>query len=173
MNKEGKSRLTCIATGGLCSLGLLSSAIASPPFGGGRSSLFTMDSVLSKLAASRSFAHQEHTSNAQLDLRLLGDSAPTIIHGGAAALVSTPFPSAIHHLNLGEADLGKDDRVQLPAFGTGGAKFREMSQAEIFARRVHREGLPVARLWESKSALLSIGLNQRGKPGLWLIQKIH
>jgi hypothetical protein len=38
-------------------------------------------------------------------------------------------------------------------------------------RRVHREGLPVARLWENRSALLSLGLNQRGKPGLWIIQK--
>jgi len=27
------------------------------------------------------------------------------------------------------------------------------------------------RLWESKSALLSVGLNQKGKAGLWLIQK--
>ncbi len=45
--------------------------------------------------------------------------------------------------------------------------------AQEFARRVHREGLPVARLWESKSALVSIGLNQKGKPGLWLIQKTH
>jgi hypothetical protein len=50
-------------------------------------------------------------------------------------------------------------------------KDRPMSRAEEFTRRVHREGLPVARLWESKSALISLGLNQRGKPGLWLIQK--
>jgi hypothetical protein len=45
--------------------------------------------------------------------------------------------------------------------------------AEEFARRLHREGLPVARLFESKSALVSLGLNQKGKPGLWLIQKMH
>jgi hypothetical protein len=48
-----------------------------------------------------------------------------------------------------------------------------MSRAQAFARRVHREGLPLARLWGTKSALLSLGLNQRGKPGLWLIQKIR
>ncbi len=47
-----------------------------------------------------------------------------------------------------------------------------MSQFEEFARRVHREGIPVARLWESHTALLSLGLNQRGKPGLWIIQKV-
>jgi hypothetical protein len=48
-----------------------------------------------------------------------------------------------------------------------------MGQAEILARRIRREGLPIARLLETKSALLSIGLNQRGKPGLWLTQKTH
>jgi hypothetical protein len=50
---------------------------------------------------------------------------------------------------------------------------KPMSPAETFARRVHQEGLPVARLWETRSALVSVGLNQRGKPGLWLIQKTH
>ena len=44
---------------------------------------------------------------------------------------------------------------------------------EELVQRAHREGVPVARLWENKSALLHLGLNQRGKPGLWLIQKIH
>jgi len=55
----------------------------------------------------------------------------------------------------------------------GELNFRTMSQAEIFARRVHQEGLPIARLFESKSALLSIGLNKKGKPGLWFTHKIH
>jgi hypothetical protein len=40
-------------------------------------------------------------------------------------------------------------------------------------QRVHREGLPVARLFETKSALLHLGLSPRGKPGLWLVQKTH
>jgi hypothetical protein len=95
------------------------------------------------------------------------------MHDPAVALVTTPFPSAIHHLDLGRADLGTDDRFQRPTLGTAEPSFRMMSQPEIIARRIHREGLPVARLWESKSAFLSIGLNQRGKPGLWLIQKVH
>ena len=47
-----------------------------------------------------------------------------------------------------------------------------MSRAEQLATRFRREGLPVARLFESHSALLSLGLNQRGKPGIWLIQKL-
>jgi hypothetical protein len=39
-------------------------------------------------------------------------------------------------------------------------------------RRVSREGLPVARLWETKTALLHLGLSPKGKPGLWLMQKV-
>jgi hypothetical protein len=123
--------------------------------------------------ASRSLAHQEHTSSNHLDLRPLEESSPTMMRGGAAAFALTPFPTAIRHLNLGKADFGTDNRIPRPALGTGELNFRTMSQAEIFARRVHREGLPVARLWESNSALLSIGLNQKGKPGLWLTQKVH
>jgi hypothetical protein len=38
-------------------------------------------------------------------------------------------------------------------------------------RLARRDGLPVARLWESKSALLHLGFNQKGKPGLWIMQK--
>jgi hypothetical protein len=125
------------------------------------------------LVPSRSYAHQEHPSTAQLDLRPPVNSLPATERDGAAALASTFFPSAIQHLNLGKADPGTDDRIRLPAMGIGEGSFRTMSQAAIVARRIHREGLPVARLWESKSALLSIGLNQKGKPGLWLIQKVH
>jgi len=45
------------------------------------------------------------------------------------------------------------------------------SPAETFVRRVQREGLPIARLWENESALVSLGFNQKGQAGLWLIEK--
>jgi hypothetical protein len=44
---------------------------------------------------------------------------------------------------------------------------------EELVLRFHREGLPIARLWENKSALVSLGFNPKGKPGLWLTQKTH
>ena len=31
----------------------------------------------------------------------------------------------------------------------------------------------MARLFENKSALVHLGLNPKGKPGLWLVQKTH
>ena len=58
-------------------------------------------------------------------------------------------------------------------FGTGEVHIPMMSQQETWLHRVHREGVPIVRLWNSKSALLSIGFNQKGKPGLWLIQKVQ
>jgi hypothetical protein len=62
-------------------------------------------------------------------------------------------------------------RVDLPALGLDGMHARPTAQD--FVRRVHREGLPVARLFETKGALLHLGLNPKGKPGLWLVQKTH
>ena len=50
---------------------------------------------------------------------------------------------------------------------------RTPGRVEELALRIHREGLPLARLWENKSALVSLGLNPKGKPGLWLTQKTH
>lgn len=60
-----------------------------------------------------------------------------------------------------------------PRMGADSVQGRIPGRAEEFARRVLREGLPVARLWEGKSALVSLGLNQRGKPGLWIVQKMR
>jgi hypothetical protein len=48
---------------------------------------------------------------------------------------------------------------------------RSPRSVQDFVHRVHREGLPVARLFETKSALLHLGLSPKGKPGLWLVQK--
>jgi hypothetical protein len=66
---------------------------------------------------------------------------------------------------------GRQEPLQLPILGTD--SMRSGSRVEDFVHRVHKEGLPVARLFESKSALVHVGLSPRGKPGLWLVQKTH
>jgi hypothetical protein len=63
------------------------------------------------------------------------------------------------------------EQVELPLLGSDGMHARPTLQD--FVQKVHREGLPVARLFETKSALVHLGLSPRGKPGLWLVQKIH
>ena len=81
---------------------------------------------------------------------------------------SESFPSSLH-----QRTSKPQPQLQLPELGANVTQSRVPSRAEEFARRMHREGLPVARLWENKSALVSLGLNEKGKPGLWLIQKTH
>lgn len=95
-----------------------------------------------------------------LDLRA---SAPTVL--AAEHMPPEAFPSSLHRQSLGARE-----QIDLPSMGT---QSRIPNRAQEFARRVRREGLPVARLWENKAALLSLGLNNKGKPGLWIIQKIR
>jgi hypothetical protein len=85
-------------------------------------------------------------------------------------LDSVPAASA-DHLPWAHPRTPENRDSNLPALGADAGETRVMGRAESFARRFHREGLPVARLWENHSALLSLGLNGKGKPGLWLVQK--
>lgn len=61
--------------------------------------------------------------------------------------------------------------LALPTMGGDGRGVRDQSPTERLARQVHKEGLPLARLWQNEQALVSLGLNRKGKPGLWIIQK--
>ena len=165
------SRPIRIATG-ICGLCLSCSAVASPPFSlGGSSSVIAFARSVS--LASRPIARQQYTPTTHLDLRPPGVSPSAIGNEGATAPASEPFPSTTHHLDLGQSDLAADNRNQARALGIGPLNFQVMSRAEIFAQRVHQGGLPIARLFESKSASVNIGLNKRGKPGLWFTQKTH
>lgn len=149
--------LVCFAAGGLCGTGLSGFALANPPLSAGRSLLSTIDSVRSASAAGRRSGARQESAPA-LDLRPPIDSM--------RALAPDPVALASH------SGIDMDDSIARPGFGTREAHFPVMSQPETLLHRVHREGVPIVRLWNSHSALLSIGLNQKGKPGLWLIQKI-
>jgi hypothetical protein len=157
---------------GVCGVCLSCSAVASPPMNRG-SSPSSITSARSASPTDRPAAHWQYLPGMLLDLRAPRDSTSAVSHQGATALASDPFPFGANHLDLGKSDPAADDRLHSPASRIGELNFRTMSQAEIFARRVHQEGLPIARLFESKSALLSIGLNKKGKPGLWFTHKIH
>jgi hypothetical protein len=76
------------------------------------------------------------------------------------------FPSMSHRQTI-----GPQERAPVASLASDG--MRSQSTVQDFARRVHREGLPVARLFESNSALVHLGLSPKGKPGLWLVQKTH
>ena len=124
-------------------LGAMTAALAAPPAGAGQRAL------------PQALPH--------LDLHPSVTAIAAMTERGFAA-----FPSPQHRPALaGQSDL------QLPELGAYTPQARVPSRMEEFARRVHKEGLPVARLWENKSALVSLGLNQKGKPGLWIVQKVH
>jgi hypothetical protein len=135
---------------GVCTWGLAAAAIASPP-GKGLTHWGTDEQQNSRAPV------QHHVP---LDLHL-----PAA--GAQMQQTSAMFPSAIHHPSL-----ETQEPTLLPALGANLQQSRVPSHAEELARRFHREGLPLARLWENKSALVSLGLNPRGKPGLWVVQKI-
>jgi len=158
--RRGRKQMTlCFAAAGLCGTALSGSAVANPPLGGGKSLLSTIDSLrFAPAASSRTAVRPENTSAPVLDLRPPRDYLPAVSLG--------PIAVSSHSA----------DDAEYPArsgFGTGEARIPMMTQPETWLHRVHREGVPIVKLWNSKSALLSIGLNQKGKPGLWLTQKVH
>lgn len=187
MNSQNKTastrkiRLISMAASCVCTLGLLNSAFAFPPFGRGIASHPTTEAAHPASLIGKSVVRSAPMSTPALDLRAPKEQAPQAAREGAGALASASFPSPIHHSEIGMTDPGIGDRsadvrTRPAALGADAMSIQEMSQGQIIAQRIQhmrREGLPVARLWESPSAALSIGLNQRGKPGLWFTQRMH
>ena len=122
----------------------------------------------------RSTARTEPLTVSRLDLRApanwpseSGTSDRT--HALAAAVDPPAFPS-VRRTSDDAARRGLQE--DMPSLGRDVPAMRTMGRMQEMAHRFRREGLPVARLFESRSALVSLGLNQRGKPGIWLIQKL-
>jgi hypothetical protein len=71
---------------------------------------------------------------------------------------------------------GRDSGLELPELGSvqaGSLQAGSLKErTEEIAHRFKSEGLPVARLWQTNSSLISLGLNNKGKPGLWLTKKL-
>ena len=96
---------------------------------------------------------------------------PTPQVTAAAEKTPTTFPSTFPSMR--RKTLAGLEQAQLSSSSSETPQARIPGRVEELALRFHREGLPLARLWETKSALLSLGLNPKGKPGLWLTQKTH
>ena len=165
MERLGTILLNCAAIYGLCGLCWATPALAAPPAGHG--TVVARAGEAHEGRASSSFNSFNSFNSFKMGTGRLDLRAPTDVPQTGDAAAPSGFPSP-RRLARSAAD-----SLQLPALGAADAQPREMSRVEEFARRVHREGLPIARLWESHSALVSLGLNQRGKPGIWLIQKVH
>jgi len=154
MQTRGSKQVVLLAASLLMEIGELQVSFAAPP------GATPQGSISRPHVTGNPTQNVTHFLPARLDLR-----APT--HAGPIAEKPVAFPSALIRHQSG----GVQETAQLPSLGAGNPRLRP-PLAEL-ARHIQHEGLPVARLWENNSALVHIGLNQRGKPGLWLVQKIH
>ena len=132
------------ALAGAAALCILNSALAAPP---------------QLRQGQPHLQNQTQPLGQHLDLR-----APVPAVDAAEKRSAFPLMSHAHRF-------GSQEQVQPPAPGLD--TMRSRPGVQDFVRRVQHEGLPVARLFESKTALLHLGLNPRGKPGLWLVQKVR
>jgi hypothetical protein len=64
---------------------------------------------------------------------------------------------------------GDEERADV---GGEAQALRVEARIQQLAHRFQHEGMG-AHLWESRSAVVSLGVNPRGKPGLWLFQKVR
>jgi len=139
-------------------------AIAGPPSGNGAAGLLGRASGLLAATPSR-------RPTSRLDFQALDLRPPETLSGGRASAPigdsAAAFPSA-KRAQQGTTTGAQED---IPG-GSNLATLRMESKVQEMERRVPREGLPLARLWETKTALLHVGLSPRGKPGLWLMQKV-
>ena len=133
-------------------------AVAAPPPG------------TSALNGLRAAAVADRPALSRLDLRPPADLMKSSARPVALAVGDAPFPSVRRPTD--EASRSRLDESWPSLASDGLAVARPMSRAQEMARRFQHEGLPVAKLFENHSALVSLGLNQHGKPGIWLIQKL-
>ena len=92
----------------------------------------------------------------------------------APAMAAAPYERAAATLFAPGRQRGAAgaSETSLPGLGTA-APARIMSRPEMLVRNFKREGLPLARLFQSENSLVHVGLSPKGKPGLWFVEKLH
>jgi hypothetical protein len=100
----------------------------------------------------------------QFQVRQLDLSAPA--HVIETSIKAPALASTSHQQSVASPEQGRFANL-----GMGSMHAQSSMQERMQLAR--RDGLPVARLWENKSALLHLGFNAKGKPGLWIMQKTH
>jgi hypothetical protein len=172
MEKGRKSSVSWRLASGLLTVAITHNALGAPPLT--RAAVSTLTRTETSGPRSSAPGGELMKSNfkaqaAQLDLRPPADLRATGSGASAASPANEerylPFPSMRRGVSDGAAD-------ESAAAGAARAQALESEgRIQQLAHRFQHEGMG-AHLWENHSALVSLGLNQRGKPGLWLIQKV-
>jgi hypothetical protein len=149
----------------LCTVGMVFTALGAPPPRRGTSGLGVVAETSRTLGPTGHAAFQRPAFRGGAQASHLDLRPPTTIFGSTSVDKDTAFV-AMHRQAPGAE---QPDRFS--QLGGDLPQRRIMGRPEEIVNRFRHEGLPVARLWENHAALVSLGLNQRGKPGLWIIQK--
>jgi hypothetical protein len=139
-------------------------AATGPAYAGDRSSIAALLEEKRIAAATKNAVSDARTFPRLLELG--PQPHPELPQAGG--LDEFPAP-ARHRVDLNPAE--HSDSAWASVLSNDGHGIRDQTPLQQFARRVRREGLPVLRLWQNHAALLSLGFNNRGKPGLWIVQK--
>jgi hypothetical protein len=125
--------------------------------------------IIVVLALNSALAAPAAISQSKAQMKTLGQHLDLRAHSHAmeGAQVAPVFP-ATGHRQMGGPQQAFERPPMMGALGV-----QSRTGIQQFANQVRREGLPLARLFENKSALVHLGLSPKGKPGLWLVQKTH
>jgi len=162
MGRVSRQRIALIALTGLWELFVLHEALAGQP-------LEKVGAALNHAANAGRPAPSLRVPSERLDLRL-----PEVL-AGSDSMQSFPVSArrklfAAKNPSRFEADAAAPGAATpAPTVASG----HIMSPMETMARNFRQQGLPVARLFENKDSLVHLGLNQKGKPGLWILHKLH
>ena len=158
MDSVAQKRVLLAAMVGLCEVVALHSALAGPP--------------LEKVTAALSHGSKDNRSAAvvptlkeRLDLRPPANAMES--NQGVAASLAAP---GRYRLFSGQLPWKSDARAFSPPVSQNE---HIMSPMETLTHNFQHEGLPVAKLFQSNQSLVHLGLNPKGKPGLWIIHKLH
>ena len=120
---------------------------------------------------SKGLFHHRFTSTGSSDLRAAVATeasrpvAMRSLNGVRGTGVLTASPTPVEQ----PPDTGHDARLaQLRPIADRWASDPEWMQS---ARKIHREGVPLLRPWQNSKMFVSLGVNAKGVPGIYLVQK--
>lgn len=142
---------------------MLHAALAQPPL--------AREAPLQRFTAALSHSSKPEGRTATLAQRL-DLRPPSEIFGGEQGPIQGPINVPGNHRLFGGdrlfgAAFSGPERASPPPSG------HVMSPMETMVHNFHQEGLPVAKLFQNNTSLVHIGLNPKGKPGLWVVHKTH
>jgi hypothetical protein len=110
-------------------------------------------------------AHRELPSHGAVSARL--DLHAPSVHADLA-VPEPAMASAASIPNVAHADA----LALQPAWHGDAPQLRDRTAAQELVHGMRRNGVPLARLWQGRGALFSVGLSPKGKPGLWFTKQL-